>query len=73
MNGRLRDVREVDRFQVQADLAGDDAGDIEQVIDQPRLRDRVPLDDVERMARAEIVVNAYAMAEFEGAKYNPPR
>ena len=40
--------REVDGAQLEPQLAGDDARDVEQVFDQLRLRLRVALDDLER-------------------------
>ena len=38
---------QIDAIHVELQLAGDDAGDVEQVADDPRLRSRVALDDVE--------------------------
>ena len=45
-------AREVDGPHVEAQLAGDDARDVEQVLDELRLRARVALDRLERAARS---------------------
>jgi hypothetical protein len=48
---RLEDARDdrarVDRPELETHLPGHDAGHVEQVVHQPGLRARVPLDDVE--------------------------
>ena len=49
VDGRLDDVLDVDGRDVEPQLAADDARHVEQVLHQPELRRRVPLDDLERV------------------------
>ena len=50
-HGLAHDLRHVHRAQVQAQLARDDARNVEQILDELRLRERIALDDGHRLGR----------------------
>ena len=51
IDGQARQRGDVDILHVEAELAGDDARDVEQIFDHPALRCGVPLDRLERSRR----------------------
>src|SRR5262245_51675969 len=48
LGGRRQERREIERGLIDLDLPGDDARDVHDVVDEPRLESNTPLDGLER-------------------------